>query len=147
MKRHPWLRASKRSSEHGLTLVEILVVLVILGLVGGFLVSRFMAGGDKAKANLTKLKLEQIKSGIEQYRLMYNALPRDLADLTRCNEKTGQGCIPIYEPESDALFDAWGSPFTFSLQGNGRRYTIQSLGADGVSGGQGVDFDVSISGP
>ena len=138
---------SNRNSEAGLTLVEILVVLVILGLVGGFLISRIASGGDKAKAKLTKLKMEEIKSGIEQYRLMYNSLPGSLDDLARCNEKTGQGCIPIYEPDSEQLSDAWGNKFTYTLEGNNRTYRIQSLGADGQTGGDGVDFDVSLTGP
>ncbi len=138
---------SGKGTQTGMTLIEILVVLVILGLVGGFLISKISGGGDKAKVSLTKLKMEQIKSDIDQYRLMYNALPGSLDDLTQCNDRTGPGCVPAYDAQSDALFDAWGSKFNYLLENNNRTFKISSFGADGVSGGQGVDFDLFVTGP
>ena len=132
-------------SEQGLTIIEILVVLIILGLVMGLLADRIFGAGDKAKVSITKLKLEEIKSQIEQYRLQYNALPRALEDLARCNEVTGQGCVPIANEEG--LKDAWGNPLFYRLEGGGRAYKIASLGADAREGGEGVDYDVFVLGP
>ncbi len=131
------------ASSAGLTLVEIMIVLVILGVVMATVGSKIFGAGDKAKRNLTELKLQQLKSDIEQYQLRYNSLPGSLTDLSQCTENTGQGCLPI--SNADSIVDAWAQPFVYSL--NGRAYEIRSLGADGRDGGEGVNWDVTIKGP
>jgi len=133
--------------ERGLTFLEIMIVLVILSLVMTFLGSKMFGAGDKAKTNITKLKIKEIRNGIEQYRLMYNSLPEELTDLTQCSDKTGTGCIPIFEDDSDVLKDAWGNDFSFLLENGGRTFRITSFGADGVQGGEGVNFDHFGTGP
>jgi general secretion pathway protein G len=137
--------AHRPNSESGLTLIEIMVVLIILGIVISFVGSRVLGAGDKAKARITKLKLQEIAQKVDQYRLEYNALPQSLSDLTQCNEKTGPGCIPSMTDEQ--LTDAWGNKLDFRLENNGRTYVVISMGADGKSGGEGVDFDVNYKGP
>jgi general secretion pathway protein G len=133
-------------SERGLTLIEIIVVLIILSLVMTFLGGRIFGAGDQARADITRLQLQDIKSSIEQFRLRYSTLPNSLDSLVGCNEQTGPGCNPIMSnPES--LKDAWGNPFVYTLQDGGRRYRVTSLGADGREGGEGVDYDVFIEGP
>lgn len=133
--------------QAGLTLIEIMLVLTILAIVSGFLISRLSGAGDKAKANITKLKIKEIGSAIDQYRLQYNSLPSSIGDLTRCNDKTGPDCIPAYEPDSDALRDGWGNAFVYQLENNGRTYKIMSYGADGIAGGDGVNYDIFGTGP
>ena len=136
------------NGERGLTLIEIMVVLVILALVMGFIATRLFGQGDKAKANLTKLKMKDLKQKIGEYRLMYNALPGSLEDLARCNEKTGPGCIPVMSAEDATVYeDAWGGKFVYQLDGNGRTYRITSYGADGRQGGSELDFDFFEEGP
>jgi len=132
-------------SERGLTLVEIVVVLIILGLVMTFVGGKVLGAGDKAKADITKLKIKEIASSIEQYQLRYNGLPSSLAGLTQCTAETGDDCVPI--AKEDSLKDAWGNNFTYTLQNDGRTYMVKSYGADGKEGGSGVDYDVFGTGP
>ncbi|MCB0317175.1 MAG: type II secretion system protein GspG [Bdellovibrionales bacterium] len=132
-------------SEAGLTIVEIIVVLIILALVTTFLGQRLFGAGDKAKVNITKLQMKEIGSAIEQFRLQYNSLPGGLNDLTSCTDATGPGCVPILQEEQ--IKDAWGNLFAYSLEGSGRAYRITSLGANGQQGGEGVDFDLFQVGP
>lgn len=131
------------SSQSGMTLVEIMIVLIILAVVMTTVGGKIIGAGDKAKVDVTKLQMQQLKSDIEQFQLRYNSIPSSLNDLIRCSEKTGQGCVPI--AKEDDMKDAWGNPFAYTS--SGRTYKISSLGADGVSGGDGVDFDVFIEGP
>ena len=49
-----------KAREAGMTLVEILIVLVIIGLVGGWLASRTFGAGDKAKYFMTEAQTKQI---------------------------------------------------------------------------------------
>lgn len=131
--------------ERGLTLIEIMVVLIILGIVMTWLGSRLFQAGDTAKRRLTELKIKEIGSQIGQFQLQYNTLPSGLEDLTKCTERTGSNCIPITKDEN--LTDAWGNRFLYSLEDGGRRYKITSYGADGKAGGEGVDGDPFGTGP
>lgn len=129
----------------GLTLVEIIVVLIILASLMAFFGSRLFGAGDRAKADLNNLKLQEIKQAIEQFQLRYSSLPRSLDSLTQCTDETGAGCIPMLKPES--LKDIWGFQFVYALENSGRSYKLTSLGKDGRDGGAGVDYDQSIVGP
>ena len=133
----------RMNSERGLTLVEIMIVLIIIGLMWAAFGKKLFGAGDKMKASLTESMLTQLKGDIEQFTLRYNKLPASLQDLTRCTDVTGPGCTPIANPET--LQDAWGNEFRYSA--SGRKYKIWSLGADGSDGGQGVDFDKFVEGP
>lgn len=131
------------NSQAGLTLVEIMIVLIIIGVLYATFGKRLFGAGDKMKAQISENQLLQLKGDIEQFQLRYNAVPSSLGGLTGCTEKTGPGCVPITNEES--LVDAWGNKFQFSAQGS--RYKIWTLGADGSPGGEGVNFDKFIEGP
>ena len=142
MKRISRLQALR--SQKGLTLVEIIIVLVILSLLMTFLTSNLFKSGEKAKANLNDLRMGQLKSKIQEYQLMNNTLPPSLESLVSCDRQSGGGsCVPIAEPED--LKDAWGTPLQFQSSGNS--YQIKSLGADKREGGEGVNGDAIITGP
>ena len=137
MKRHLY------RSERGLTLVEIMVVLIIIGLMWAAFGKKLFGAGDKMKAQLTSSMLTQLKGDIEQFKLRYNKLPTSLRDLTECNDVTGPGCVPI--TNADAMKDSWGNEFRYET--NGRVYKIKTLGADGQDGGEGVNYDRFEEGP
>lgn len=133
----------KLKSERGLTLIEIIVVLIILSLVMTFVGGKILGAGDTTKAELTRTMLKDMQMSIEQYRLKYNQLPSSLEALTQCSEVTGPGCTPVRK--ADSLKDAWGNKFVYSLEGNA--YRIKSLGADGREGGEEVNYDIFVTGP
>ena len=134
-----------RADEAGMTLIEIIVVIVILGVLIAFLTGGLFQKADEAKAKLNQTKLTKVKHYIDQFRLQYNSLPSSLNDLTSCTEKTGQGCIPV--TQENELRDIWGTPLVYSSENGGRSYKIKSLGADMREGGEGANFDFTITGP
>lgn len=136
----------KFNSQSGLTLVEIIVVLVILSLLMGFLANNLFSSGDKAKAGLNELQMKRVQNYINQYQLRYNALPQSLNDLIQCNQDTGSNCLPVADSEAD-LKDTWGTEYRYSLESGGRGYILKSLGADRADGGTGADSDFTITGP
>ncbi len=135
-----------RAVERGLTLVEIMIVLIILGVVMTWLVGKVVGAGDKAKFQLTQAKIKDLAGQIEQFYLQYNSLPSSLDDLTKCTEKTGPNCVPVISKD-DILIDSWGERFVYSLEEGGRRYKIKSMGADRKDGGEGVYGDPFGTGP
>lgn len=134
------------NSEAGLTLVEIIVVLIILSVLFTMLAGGLFSQGERAKAQLNAVQMQRVQSYINQYQLRYNRLPSSLASLYSCDDTAGQGCIPIVDKESD-LYDAWGTPMKYRVDGNGRSYGLTSLGSDRKEGGSGVEIDVTITGP
>jgi len=139
------LSSVRLSSERGLTLIEIMVVLIILSLVMAWLGTGLFAKGDEAKQRLTQLKIKEIGNLIGQFQLQYNKLPNAFNDLTKCTEVTGANCIPV--TSEDKLEDAWSNKFIYSAEEGGRRYRIKSLGRDGREGGEGADADLFGTGP
>ena len=134
------------NSQAGLTLVEIVIVLVILSLLMGFLVSRLSGAGDKAKAGVNELQMKRLQSYINEYQLRYNALPQSLNDLIQCNQDTGSNCLPVAN-SADDLKDVWGTEYHYSLESGGKSYSLKTLGADRVEGGSGANFDFTMTGP
>lgn len=121
---------STPANQRGLTLIEILVVLGIIGLVLGFLVKNVFNMGESAKASLSKTKLEAIKGPLYLYQLQNNALPQDLKSLSAVDTE-----------------DAWGKQVQYKILDGGRSYELKSLGADGREGGSDANADIIVKGP
>ncbi len=133
--------------EQGMTLVEIVVVLIIIGIVMTVLGGKILGAGDSAKVDLTKIKMKDIKLSVDTFRLRYNSLPSSLDELTGCSEKTGgASCVPVIR-DPQGIKDAWGNNFSYALENGGRTYRIKSTGADGRDGGSSVDADITDEGP
>jgi len=143
------LKINKRSllrSQRGLTLVEIIVVLIILGILFTFLIGGVFGQGQKAQAKITEGMMMKLKGYVNQYLLQYNSLPTSLVSLYSCADSTsGSFCVPVAE-EKDTK-DAWGTPFIYTVDGSGRTFTVKSLGADRREGGTGVNGDPTLTGP
>jgi len=134
-----------RRNERGLTLVEIIVVLIILVVIAGVIFPRVFGQGAAAKARVNGLKMQEVKSLIQQFQLAYNDLPPNLEALVRCPSNI-PGCSPLTTDE-ESLKDVWGTPFVYTVDGGGRSYRLISLGEDKREGGSGVAADVTINGP
>lgn len=138
------LMRTNLKKQKGLTLVEIIVVLVILSILVGFLTGGLFSQGEKAKAKINELQIQKVKQAIGQYQLMNNTLPPDLRALAQCPPNM-QACVPV--GDESLLVDAWGTQFNYSLDNNGRSYRLTSLGSDRKEGGSGVEGDVVVTGP
>lgn len=132
--------------DAGLTLVEIVVVIIILVTLFAFLGGGLFSGGTKALARLNELKMSKLKAYIDQYMLNYGTPPPALDTLVSCQgAPQGRPCTPFAQAED--IQDAWATPFVYQADQGGRRYTIKSLGADKKDGGAGADADVILQGP
>ncbi|NMC61973.1 MAG: hypothetical protein GYA55_02265, partial [SAR324 cluster bacterium] len=101
---------------------------------------------EKAKVDLTMMRIKQVQGLINQYQLRYNQLPSSMSSLMGCDENTGSNCIPIVDSEEE-LRDAWGTMLIYRNEGGGRSYSLTSLGSDRKVGGSGVERDITVTGP
>ena len=134
-----------RNSERGMTLIEILVVIVLISLIAVVVGKNVIGQGDAAKAELNVVKMEKLKNLLGQYRLKFNSYPAKLDDLVKPNadvEKSGKIFVAL--AGNDDLLDVWGFPFVYKSENSGRSYAITTLGSDGVQGGEGANQDVTI---
>jgi general secretion pathway protein G len=123
------IRSAKDASQRGLTLIEIIVVLMMVGIIGAFIGGKVFKAGDKAKAELTRAKLNSLKEPIYIFQMRNSTLPQSLA-----------------QAEADDTKDAWGREIQFRVM-DGRGYELRSLGGDGRDGGTGADADIIVTGP
>ena len=121
--------SGKDASQRGLTLIEIIVVLMMVGIIGAFIGGKVFKAGDKAKAELTRAKLNSLKEPIYIFQMRNSTLPQSLA-----------------QAEADDTKDAWGREIQFRVM-DGRGYELRSLGGDGRDGGTGADADIIVTGP
>jgi general secretion pathway protein G len=131
--------------EKGMTLVELLVVIVLISLIAVVVGKNVIGQGDAAKAELNVVKMEKLKNLLGQYRLKYNSFPSTLDDMIKPNSEIGKsGKIFVALAEKQDLEDIWGFPYSYATESNGRTFSLSSLGADGVEGGEGPNQDVTI---
>jgi general secretion pathway protein G len=135
--------ASRHGRERGLTLVEILAVVVILGFLAATLAVGFSGSFGKAKHELAKTGIGQIVDKVEAYRIEKGSWPTNDLGLRALSDGYA---VPTdsYFLDAGKLLDPWKRPYYYVTPGpNQYPYEILTYGADGVPGGTGEDADVS----
>ena len=133
------------NNQKGLTLVEVIAVIILLGLIGTVVMKGVFGTAGQAKAQANMLHMEKVKQAISQYQFQFNHYPTALNDLVTANaevKKSGQLFTPLLS-EKD-LKDVWGNPLTYKSESNGRSFALTSFGANGTPGGDGADQDVTL---
>ena len=131
--------------ESGMTLVEVLAVIVLIALIMGVVAKGVMGKGEAAKAKLNTVRMENIRNALAQFRLEFNSYPSSLETLVNPGKETrdpGQIAVPLLDDKD--LKDVWGNPYIYRSEG-GQSYSITSLGSDGRTGGDGAKQDVTMT--
>ena len=133
------------AADAGLTLVELLVVLVILGLIatiGGIQVVNYLG---RAKADTAKLQLEDIRSAIDLFRIDVGRPPSEAEGLAVLVDPPAAvpGWRGPYLRKRATLTDPWGRAWIYKGAAAAPSFEIVSLGADGKPGGEGDDRDIT----
>jgi general secretion pathway protein G len=132
--------------EKGMTLVEIIAVIVLIGLIMGVVAPRIFGQGEAAKAQLNMVRMETIRQALSNYRLQFNKYPDSLQDLVKPSadvKASGKLFTPMVQ-EKD-LEDMWGAPYVYQAKNSNRSYALTTLGSDGVQGGEGPKQDVTMT--
>lgn len=137
-------RTSSPSPRHarGMTLLEVVVVIVLIGGVLAVVGSRLIGGKDRANFNLAKTQLQTLAGKIEQYELDVGALPDSLEQLVTAPGNTPNWLGPY--AKATEFKDPWQHPIDYRKPGENGPFELISLGADGQAGGDSVNQDIKL---
>jgi general secretion pathway protein G len=134
-----------RKRVSGMTLIEILVVLVLIGVVMGVVGGNFIGRGEKAKADAAKIEMGQIGQALDLYKLEVGRYPTSQEGLQALISAPAgvTNWNGPYWKRSTVPKDPWGNDYKYAAPGQRGPYDILSWGADGKEGGEGVNADIA----
>ena len=133
-------------NNRGMTLIEIMIVLLILGRMAGILVTKVMSSLAKARVNQAKILISEIGKALDQFNTdcgFYPTTDQGLQGLI--TSPGGSRACPNWGPEAyikKLPKDPWGTELIYACP-DGSHYTLKSLGRDKKEGGEGLDADIS----
>ncbi|MDO9007097.1 MAG: type II secretion system major pseudopilin GspG [Thiobacillus sp.] len=137
-------RLSRLNRDAGFTLLELLVVLVILGLLAGYVAPKYFAQVGKSEVKTAAAQIVALEKALDQYRIDTSRYPSTEQGLAALNTK------PADEPRWDGPYlkktvpnDPWGKPYQYRTPGEHGEIDLFSYGRDGVPGGTGNDADIN----
>lgn len=133
------------SDDAGLTILELMIVLVILSLIGAVVGVQVMGQMDRAKVDVARLQLRQLQNSLTLFQLDTHRYPSTAEGLAALVDPPQQadGWRGPYVRNSSLLVDPWGRSVTYSAGDDGE-FELASLGSDGKQGGDGAAADVLL---
>ncbi len=140
---------TSRLGREGLTLIEIVVVIIVLGLLAGLVGPQIIGRVSEAKTSTAQTQIELFSVALDNYRLDNGRYPTTEQGLQALREK------PVSEPvpynwrgpylQKEIPLDPWGQPYVYRSPGdvNTTTYDLLTLGRDGQPGGEDEDADIT----
>jgi general secretion pathway protein G len=133
---------SKR--QHGFTLIEVMIVIVILGILAALVVPKVMGRPDEARVVAAKQDIATIMQALKLYKLDNRRYPSIDQGLDALVKKPTAAPVPDnWKSYLERLpLDPWGGAYQFLNPGLNGEVDVMSYGADGKPGGTGFDADI-----
>lgn len=124
------------ASRKGMSLVEIMVVIAIIGVLMTVVAVNVIGYLDEANADATRIQIKKMEEALITYASKHKGkFP-----------STGEGlqAAKKYFPDNEVPTDAWGNAFQYFSPGThgDHPYEIVSLGKDGKEGGEDANADI-----
>jgi len=128
----------------GFTLLELLVVIVIIGLLAGYVAPKYFSQVGKSETQVARAQIDALEKALDQYRLDTGRYPNNELGLKALVER------PASEPKwsgpylrKDVPPDPWGRPYVYKVPGEKGEFDLLSYGKDGQPGGTGENADLT----
>lgn len=128
----------------GFTLLELLVVIVIIGLLAGYVAPKYFSQVGKSEVQVAKAQIDAFEKALDQYRLdtrRYPSSEQGLKALVERPSSEQQWNGPYLRKAVPA--DPWGNPYVYRVPGTKGEFDLVSYGKDGRSGGSGENADIT----
>ena len=130
--------------QAGFTLLELLVVMVIIGLLAGYVGPKYFSQIGKSEIKATRAQIDGLEKALDQYRLDVGHYPSNEQGLVVLVTR------PTNEPRWDGPYlkknvplDPWGNPYVYRMPGEHGDLDLLSYGKDGQPGGEGDAADIT----
>lgn len=136
-----------KSDESGLTLIELTIVIVILGILAAVIAPRVMNWPQKANVSKAQTEISGLKTALEMYAISVGDYPTTEQGLTAL-WRAPSPAPPNWDGpyiDSPTFEDPWGNPYVYRQPGThqGYQYDLYSMGKDGKVGGTELDADIT----
>lgn len=134
----------RRRAQAGVTLIEMLVVVAIIGLFVALVGPGLWKRVDTTRVTATHVQIQNFETALGTYKLDTGTFPTTEQGLQALRVKPSdinQWNGPYIE--KDIPKDAWGHDFVYKFPGeHGDGPDIVSYGQDGQPGGEGLNADI-----
>lgn len=128
----PRRRTRRSRLARGMTLIEIMVVITILGLIAAAVGIAVVPQLQQARIDRAKLDIQNIQGGMKLYYTRNGKYP---------DTATGLNALVQARMLEELPKDPWGNDYVY-LNENGKP-VVTSYGADGTQGGEDENADIS----
>ncbi len=125
-------RKQQRRRSRGMTLIEIMVVITILGLIAAAVGVAVIPQLNQARRDRAELDIKNIQNALKLYYTKKGNYPDTATGLRGLVEMQALEAIPR---------DPWNNEYVYLNEGG--KPVVTSYGADGTAGGEGNDADIS----
>ena len=140
-------RADATDKEAGLSLLEVLVTITIIGIFGTIVLLNVLPAQEQAMVQKARTDIATLEQAVDAYRLDMRRYPTTEQGLRALvQEPTGQNAPRNWRKGGylDRLQqDPWGNAYQYQNPGrDGRLFDLYSFGSDGRSGGTDSAADI-----
>ena len=134
--------------RRGLTLIELIVVLIVIGLLAGLVAPQILGRVSDARITTAKTQIELLGVALENYRLDNGVYPTTQQGLEALRSQQASGGARNWRGpylRKAVPLDPWGRPYIYRNPPAGDRaagFDLQTLGKDGKPGGSDEDGDL-----
>ena len=130
--------------QRGFTLIELMVVLAIIGILASLVVPNILGRADDARMTAAKTDVGNLMQALKLYKLDNQRFPTAEQGLQALVTKPNTEPVPTnWKSYLDKLpTDPWGKPYQYLNPGLKSEVDVMSWGADGQTGGEGVNADI-----
>jgi len=139
------VQGSDALDDAGYTLTEMLVVILIITLIAAVVTPTILSQLGRAKAKTAALQLDSTAATLTMFREDTGRFPTETEGLAALVEDSGiAGWTGPYLKSDKGINDPWNRKLVYKLDSDGQ-VILTSLGADGKTGGKGIDQDISVT--
>ncbi len=135
---------SRRGRAGGFTLLELLVVMVIIGLLVGYVAPNYFGAVGKSETKAARAQIDALHKALVAYRLDVGAYPSSEAGLEALVARPAGASQWAGPYLSKAVpLDPWGRAYVYRHPGRKGELDLFSYGRDGKAGGEGEAADIA----